>query len=677
MKSITRGLQLACVVLGATFSAMASAAVAPTEPTYPLVTCPDSVANPDGAIAPSVDHVGDTDRLLVQNAIDAFHGSAGTVSLKAGLFMIRSALKITPGITLCAPHGTTLQWVNPVGVPNIPGRIIEPNTDQDGAVSGINIYNITFDHGGIGLYKGQTINIKSNVFKNINSSLADAKQGTYGWFGIHLVEVSGVTVSNNIFKDIFDGGIAAWDLKTSNISNNWFNRVHQPVSTVNAESTTFDSNVGYAIDRMAIEMTGRQMVGTPSLDHPNIVVTNNRFSNWVRYDRSACVENCAALSNAHEIIAISVVSSTGAKIKGNVLDCGTGCVGSDVGWGIEFSSFGVAEVSGNTIRGFRQGIVSHRGETMKIWNNSLVDVVTGIATTASDKAYFTKSLSIDGNQIESATSSPNMYNQWGQGIAVQWDRATAPVVSNNLITYKVDATKDVSGGTFTAIGVSPVDAGKPAGKIIGNKIIFDGPTVPGLQLVGFFLGGASGSLSGFSLDGNWVAALGSQNGVGVHINSSGVYFGVNFLNNRFQNLSKLTDGDSSLVYSAASKGKNWAINMTPTPGTPSTTANGDTSLTTSAQTKSIVLPSVALSSASNPVVVYGTPVNYTFSAAIGASPSSVFTPFMWYLGNGATAGSVKSVTAAYKPGATRIARALVKDPSGALVVKSIKITQVP
>jgi hypothetical protein len=660
------------LLLGASLASNASAWTTPAVPTPALTTCNRTLTSP--AFVSASNAGGDTDRARIQAALNTAATYKSPVVLNAGTFTLAGTLNIATGVTLCSKGGTVLKW----------SGTSAPQTFavQATGASNIRIANLTFDGAGASIQSGSSAVIEGNTFKNIKPPVLSATQDVYGWFAVKLVDPVSIAIRQNVFDTIAAGGIAAWGVTgtasaPSTINGNWFGHLNQPISMVNAQYTTVDSNQGYEIERMAVEMIGDALTGTPALDHPGITVTNNRFGNWRRIDTtSLCAGNDVCLRR-YEIIALSVVSSTGANVSNNVLDCGTGCVNADKGWGIEFSSYGTASVTHNTVRGFSLGIGAHNGQTLSLNENALFEVNVGIVTSAAGSI---DSLTINANQIEAAASHlDNNSGQWGSGIAPQWDHAGAVTLSNNTVTYKTSASRAPVGGEYVGIQVAAVRAQGTPGTISGNRLLIEGTPVAGFNVYGIRLSGTNGSLSGTSVTSNWVAATGgsaAQQGTGLDggWQDNGTQ-GVLLTSNVFQNLSHLnrfydyhtTNG----VYMASN---NVAINMD---GTSAALPSGPGPILV--QVKSVTLPTMSLSAsigtqATTTPTLGSTAATFSFTSSIGTSPTA-FAPFAWHYGDGRVAAAVTKIAGAYTPGASRVVRALAKDSNGALVTASMAITQ--
>jgi hypothetical protein len=657
--------QLSTLLLGAGLASSASAWTTPTVPTPATTSCVRATNSP-ATVLPSA-ATDDTNRARIQTALDSAAVNKVPVVLASGTFTLKGALKIATGVTLCSTGGTTLKWAGTSA----------PQTFavQASGASGFRIANITFDGAGVWVSAGSGALIEANTFKNIKPAVLTDTQDVYGWIAIKLENTVSLTIRQNVFDNIAAGGIAAWGLSgtaaaPSKISGNWFGHMNQAIGTVNAQYTTVDSNQGYALERMGIEMIGDALTGTPALDHPGITVTNNRLGNWRRVDAvTLCAGNTTCLSR-YDLIGISVVSSTGAIVSNNVIDCGTGCVNADKGWGIEFSGYGASQVTRNSIRGFISGIVAHHGQTLALNENALFDVNYGIGTTAQGSI---DNLTINNNQIEASASHTDEYGHWGSGITPQWDHAGKVTVSNNTVTFKADATRAPVGGEYVGIAVTPPRAGGTPGTVSGNRVLIEGIPVAGFDVFGIRLSGENGSLSGTSVNGNWVVAVGgaaSRQGTGLDGGwQGGSTQGVTLSGNVFQNLAHLnrfyayhpTNGD----YTASG---NVAINMDATAA-----LRQDGTAPVLATAKTVTLPTMSLSSTPATPVLGSTAATVSFTASLGTA--TTFAPFAWHYGDGRVTGAFKSISGSYAPGASRVTRALAKDSNGALVTVSKTITQ--
>lgn len=622
MKLSTSSLTVGIWAVAALFSATAYAA---TPPTYPLVNCSSSAVllAPLGTSA---------DAANIQTRIDA----GGIVYLGSGVFTLNATLQLKSNVTLCGSQGTVLRWTPP----GAPGHIVE------GPMVGLtnaSIYNITFDHGAVVLPSGTTVNIKSNVFKNmLSSGVARGTFGDYGWVGLQLVDVTGGTVSQNIFQNINSNAIAAWRLVGTTIANNWINNVYQGMSLVDSKTTVVDGNVGYAIERMGIEM----IASGAAVAYSGNEIKNNQLYDFVPYDG-----NCAP-DGAHNrcIEGISMVAGTSARLTKNIVVCGAGCAASTRGYGLEVSGLGTTEVSGNTVRGFREGTVVAVGQTMKIKNNSYYDVTRGISrssvTDLAGIAYTSNNLNIELNQIENAIE---------KGIDGDWTKVTQTTIKDNLITRKADAAKD-AGAAYIAVHLTPVAPGAPALSVTGNKIIFEGPLVPTFVANGFFINGngVAGSMAGLTLDGNWVAAVDSAAyGYGVNSYPNGSSLNVNLYNNCFQNLTQLSLGDTSYLVS-----NNLAVLL----------AGGSLATTVTVPGG---LPAVTASA--SPSTLSTNPTTYVWFTS-SLSGQGVAPVTAWYLGDGGTVSGLTGGGYTYRPGTSMLARVVSKHSSGALLTTKVAIT---
>lgn len=650
-------------ILGMSVITTSSAATTPAVPTTQLAPCTSS----NLALVPSLAGA-EANRSMIQAALDAAAAQNGTVKL-SGTFTLSGPLKIASGVTLCSSNSATLKWAGGSA----------PNFAVQGASSATNIRiaNLTFDGAGVWLSGATSARIEANVFKNIKPIGLTDTQDVYGWFGIKLEDTNSIQINNNVFTNIAGSAIQGWRVSgtptaTSKIVGNWFGYMNQSVSMTNAQYITVNGNQGYEIERMAIEFVGDQMTGTPALDHPGITVINNRFGNWRRFDIANCLGN-EVCKNRYQVFGISVVSSTGAAIENNVLDCGTGCQNADRGWGIEFSSYESARVRFNTVRGFSQGIGVHWGQSMSVMYNALFDVRTGIFSTSAGSVDL---LTVSNNQIEAAPSRANEYGQWGVGIAPQWDHAGAVIISNNTVAYRTTPTTALPGGEFVGINVARARNGGAAASIFNNGILIEGTPVAGFDVYGIRLSGSNGSLSGTTIEGNWVVFSGDpMNPQGTALDGGWQHNGtqgVILQNNVFQNLQKLNRHynyhDTNGIYSASN---NLAINMT---STSATLPNGTSPVI--AQPKSVALPNIQVSANPEPPLLNAsTNTAITFTSAIGTSTAPAFNVYRWHHGNGVTSTAGSTVSPTYSPGASRVVRLLATNADRALITASRVATQ--
>jgi hypothetical protein len=609
---------------------------------------------------------GDANRAAIQLALDNAAKTKGIVRLGSGTFSLSGSLKMATGVTLCSSAGAALKWAGPAG----------PSFAIDGGVSSsIRVANITFDGAGIVLAGGSNAIIEANVFRNIKPAGLTETQNVYGWTAIWLVDTASISIRKNVFIDLAAGGIAAWKLTGTStarsvVSGNWFARMNQPIGMENAQYVSIESNEGYDIERMAVELVGTQLTGDPVKDHPGIVVSKNRFGNWKRFDTSACLGNTECEAR-YGLMGISVVSSTGAIVENNVLDCGSGCVSADRGWGIEFSSYGTARVNRNTVRGFTVGIQTHWGQTMTVEENALFDVRNGIH---SDAAGSIDNLTVRANQIEASVSRPDRDGFWSAGISPQWDHTGKVLITDNTITYRTNPQLDQVGGEYVGIAVAAARSGGTPGEISLNRILIEGAPAPGFDIFGFRLGGTNGSLTGTLVNNNWVAALGnyaSKQGTALDggWQDNGTK-GVILSNNVFQNLAHVnrfynyhgTNG----VYTTSN---NWAINMdssaAPVPNGPAPVL---------ALAKTVALPTISIAATPLPLQLTTAPTTFKFVSNIASTPAG-FSTARWHSGTGPIAGAVKSFSGIYSPGATRIVRALARDGNGAVISATKTIVQ--
>jgi hypothetical protein len=665
-RPLVRLPHLVPLVLGASLASSAFAWTTPATPSPTLTSC-DRATNSPAVVQPSSTS-GDTDRARIQSALDSAASTKTPVVLASGTFKLSAPLNIASGVTLCSKGGTVLQW-NGASAP-------QTFAIQSNSASNFRIANLTFNGAGASIYAGSGAVIEANTFKNIKPATLSDTQDVYGWFAIKLVSTTSITIRKNVFDAIAANGIAAWSVTgtsstPSAISGNWFGHMNQPISMVNAQYTTIDRNQGYEIERMAVELIGDQLTGTPALDHPGISVTNNRFGNWRRFDTKACAGNNACLSR-YALIALSVVSSTGATVSNNVLDCGSGCVNADNGWGIEFSSYGTATVTRNTVRGFGYGIGAHHGQTLTIKENALFEVSTGIFTTGAGSI---DNLTVRDNQIEAGPSHFDANSaQWSTGISPTWDHAGAVTLANNTVTYKTDANRAPVGGEFVGIKVAQIRSGGTPGTISGNRVLIEGTPVAGFDVYGIRLAGSEGSLSGTSVTSNWIVATGgasTMQGTGLDggWQNNGTQ-GVTLSGNVFQNLAHLNryyaNHTTNGVYTASN---NLAINMD---GSAAPVPNGPAPVL--AQSKTVTLQAIKVGASPTTTTISNTAINFMFAASISPTPVT-FATFAWHYGDGRVASNVSGISGTYVPGATRLVRALAKDSNGALITATREITQ--
>ncbi len=655
-------------VCGMSFCAVASATTTPTAPP----ALPQAVCWGHYSIKPS-NTTTDTDRANIQALLDKAASFTGVVELSSGTFNLSAPLRMPSGVKLCTKNGAVLKWT---GSSSASFAI-----ENKPSAANIRISNLTFDGAGVSLNAAPSATIESNVFKNIQPIGLNDTQSVYGWFGIKLQDTANVVITNNTFWHVAGSAIQGWRVSgtsttPSRMEGNWFGYVNQPIAMLDAKYVTVKGNKGFEIERMGVEFSREDVPGSAVVDFPGITVTQNQFANWRPFDAANCPPNDNNVcKERHNIIGLSLVHLTGATATSNILDCGSGCLGTSRGLGIEMDSAGVTQATGNVISDFKDGFSLHRGQDLTVSQNALFGVRNGISSTMQGSI---DKLTIAFNQIEAAPSRQIANLPWGIGIAPQWDHAGEVIIDGNLIAYTTNASSSPAGGEFVGITVGQVRAGGKPGTIQNNHVVIEGSPVTGFDVYGIRLSGLNGSLQGTQVLNNWVVASappsspaqvqGTALDGGWQDNGTQ---GVALKNNVFQALSKLNryyaNHNTNGVYTASG---NLAINMTSTaePLPNQTSPHIATG-------KIVTLPAIAITASVEPPAINATgTTTLKFTSTVG-SASTGFNQSTWYRGDGTLATNVTSTSVIYSPGATRTVRDVVTNTDKALITSSRVVTQ--
>jgi hypothetical protein len=601
-------------------------------PSYPYVACPTTKVT---KLSPVGNTTTSADFDAIQKALNAASTQGGgTVVLNPGTYAIVSQvpLVIKSNVTLCAPSGATLKYVGATS-----GQLLVPGTIySDTPANNSAILNLTFDNG-IVLLQGDKVRFERNTIQNITTFAAT---NTSVWGGSGGGPLSNATILHNRFSNLTRTGFMGYTISNSLIKENTFENVAEPIHIFDIWASKVVGNFGTGTRRMAIEI--QRNTTTPDASLPGLVISDNRFVNWV------------ADANQDNVIALSIVAGQSAEISRNTLICGSGCFGSTKGWGMEIAGSGTTKIQGNTVQAFALGIgIAAPTESVNVVQNAIYDA--DVAITKFNNGYTTKSYLIDSNHIENARSS---------GIsASDWYMAYNPVLQNNVIIRKAGYWAGDSTRSYSAIGSAGLAADSAPMVIQNNVLLFEGAAVPGFSPTGIFLAGYNGNLTGTNISNNRIGTDGvASYGQAINLNSWGSSTGVKLTNNKFQNLSNVVTGVPENGFVATG---NTAVNMSGSAISPSSLAPN----------QQVAFPTIGIT----PGSATGTgPLKVKFSA----TGSQSFVPYAWLAGDGtlaltsATATSpTSSVSYTYLLSAVRKARLLSLHPSGAVALSGATVNE--
>ncbi len=612
MRLTLSNLPASAIVMGAAFCSTSTAVFAFSCPSTQTSATVYSVANRTEAATFSA----------IQAAIDlAQTKSSKTVVVGSGDYPLSigstnadvSSLILKSGVSLCAPNGATFRRAS--GVPN--SYILATPVNATAAQS---ISNITFEGSGIYL-RGGNATVTNSTFNNITLTATEKANGVDRFYmdGVRIANTAtgNNTVTMSSFNNIDHAGVQL-EGGPHAITVNTFNTVYQGIGGVDVHDIRIDSNTIKNIGRMGIEFIASSQL-------PGILIQNNLLYGW-----QACtgaIQDCG--------IGISVAAGASPSILANTVHCE---LSQNCKYGLEVGTTGTANVYYNNVSGFQSGVKIHGGDIVNVGYNAIYSADEGISKSVQNPV--TNQLNVEFNQIENAKTA---------GIDGEMRLVLHPSITNNFITRTVGSwSSDCVSGTsprFDGIVLQAPATGAPPSQqavIAGNRVHFDasGSSSCNLTSSGILLGGYMGSLSGLTIQSNWVGALGNTSTLsdisGIWPNSNGSSTGVTLSNNRFQGLTRFAYTDSAISgYEYISSG-NIAINM-PAQATHANGINSVTSATVNAVTMTPTSP-------------YTVPGGGAIARLVATGTGSTCASQAWYLGMGDFSTKVTtSVTTNYLP----------------------------
>jgi hypothetical protein len=534
---------------------------------------------------------GIDDRAAIQAAINA-SAPGDTIAFPTGTFNLSNTLTLLGNRNYVGDSGSILKMNS--GLTGSP-PVARLNQGQDVNVL---IQRLTFDanfvgaglqisvNGG-GSAPASHISVQNNTFENTKWT-SDPGGGVWQTAGIY--QPNGITdsvIQGNHF--INDGwGIESYTPNNLTVSGNDFTTINGnamqfevfKASFLNGNNIVVSGNTGQNLGRMAIEFQGNS--GSQNPIQPQF--SDNVFRNW-------------AASASPSAFGMSIVTGSGATVRGNILTGGVHGYGMEVG-GLN------AVVTGNVVQGFGESVAIGSAPGLTLSGNMLEGASdTGILRYNSADA---PGMNIVNNTIQ----NPQNYGIWMQQVR-GWGGST---ISGNVILRTGGAwTTDATGSsTFTAINLSP--PGSPA-SVNGNIFAQDAASPPAaFNFMGVRVNGYYGNFSGTTINSNVVLSKsGTRVGTGIYGNAPGSFDGVTVNNNTFQNLRNASGGQGGAVSASG----NLAINTTSLAWLPAKTL--------------VTTPPVARFTATP---VGGTsPVTVSFDAS-SSTGSNGLSSFAWYFGDG-------------------------------------------